>query len=443
MELSRSSSRAQLAAYLEASHELLAGLLPADTSCNDLFSEVETGGSPGEFFNASDDPTVGRELKRLGHKIGGWLVEEKAHTKAQQKRDKRAAAAKALRERKKPKVLVFGEPLKPPTMAFADAQVVAAEAAAKRTDGARERLLEKGWTGKFRVPGAAAPSHQQWFMLNPSAACNALGLVYKDTAFGQYVVYFPGAALLEFEKIKRATKTKVSGKGVLKVVTPVPYANWTLPTFGDALTWQEFFSFVGYGYNATDAATTAMILKNTPAKIEEMGEKIVREMGTKYDIKIERQSKEIAKVDQRVAEAREQRVKAELEEQLRVLRATRDALIDERVREVEKMQRQYDGYKETKMIMEAQAKAKTEKADQGMAKHFARKAAAGEATFVDGAAALAAIATGKSVADQAAAELTARAMAVVLTDIAQLQVWRAEDAMEVERVELAADFADF
>ena len=186
-----------------------------------------------------------------------------------------------------------------------------------------------------------------------------------------------------------------------------------------------------------------MILKNTPAKIEEMGEKIVREMGTKYDIKIERQSKEIAKVDQRVAEAREQRVKAELEEQLRVLRATRDALIDERVREVEKMQRQYDGYKETKMIMEAQAKAKTEKADQGMAKHFARKAAAGEATFVDGAAALAAIVTGKSVADQAAAELTARAMAVVLTDLAQLQVWRAEDAMEVERAELAADFADF
>ena len=60
------------------------------------------------------------------------------------------------------------------------------------------------------------------------------------------------------------------------------------------------------------------------------------------------------------------------------------------------------------------------------------------------AAAIAAIVTGKSVADSAAAELMARAMAVVLTDLAQLQVWRAEDAMEVAReAELAADFADF
>jgi hypothetical protein len=69
---------------------------------------------------------------------------------------------------------------------------------------------------------------------------------------------------------------------------------------------------------------------------------------------------------------------------------------------------------------------------------------AGGATSVDGAAAIAAIVTGKSVADSAAAELMAWAMAVVLTDLAQLQVWRAEDGMEVAReAELAADFADF
>ena len=39
--LSRGSSSARLRSYLEANHELLAALLPPDTSCDDLFSEVE------------------------------------------------------------------------------------------------------------------------------------------------------------------------------------------------------------------------------------------------------------------------------------------------------------------------------------------------------------------------------------------------------------------
>jgi ATPase subunit of ABC transporter with duplicated ATPase domains len=133
-------------------------------------------------------------------------------------------------------------------------------------------------------------------------------------------------------------------------------------------------------------------------------------------------------VDQRAAETREPKVKEQLEEQVATLRATRDALIDQRVAEVEKIQRKYDAYVETKAIKEAQDQAKKEKVDKAHAAHFTRRAPAGGATSVDGAAAIAAIVTGKSVADQAAAELTARAMAVVLTDLAQLQVWRAEDA---------------
>ena len=137
-------------------------------------------------------------------------------------------------------------------------------------------------------------------------------------------------------------------------------------------------------------------------------------------------------------------MKEQLEEQVATLRRTRDALIDQRVAEVEKIQRKYDAYVETKAIKEAQDQAKKEKVDKAHAALFTHRAPAGGATSVDGAAAIAAIVTGKSVADQAAAELTARAMAVVLTDLAQLQVWRAEDAMEVERAaELAADFADF
>ena len=143
MELSRKSSHAQLKSYQEARHELLAPLLPADTSCNDLFSEVDSGGSIGDFFDASDDAArVGRELKRLGHQVGAWLIEEKAQQKAKQKRDKKDAERQAALERQKKKPRIFhGEPPKPPTMDFEAAQLVASQAAAKRQEGARTWLL--------------------------------------------------------------------------------------------------------------------------------------------------------------------------------------------------------------------------------------------------------------------------------------------------------------
>jgi hypothetical protein len=248
---------------------------------------------------------------------------------------------------------------------------------------------------------------------------------------------------VEFEKVKRETKKKESGRGAGKIVTPMPYINYALPTEGYVLTWQEFFAFIGHAYNTTNAAAMTMILKNTPKKIEEMGEALATEIGIKYDTKIERQSKEIAKVDQRLAEAREGGVKAELAQQLKTLRATRDALIDTRLEETQQIQIEYAGYKETKQIMEAQKKAKDDKAAAGMAGVWARKAPAGGATSSDGAAALAAAGTGKSVADKAAAELVARAMSIVLTDAAQLQD-EARDAMEAEAAEQrVADFADF
>jgi len=281
-QLARTSSHAQLAEYLRKEHELLAALLPDDTSCDDLFSEVDTtNGSLAEFFDHSDDPAVGRELKRLGHRVTAWLVDEKAQTKAMQKRDKREAERKARQERLAKKPKIFGEPPKPPTMALEEAQLVAAVAGKKRAESARERLLDKGWVGKFKVPGAAAPAHQKWFMDDPAAACNALGLEYRDTFFGQYHIYFPGAALLEFEKVKREVKKKESGKGKQKIVTPMPYINYSLPTAEgeQVLSWQEFFAFVGHAYNTSNAAAMTMILKNTPDKIEEMGDAIATEMG--------------------------------------------------------------------------------------------------------------------------------------------------------------------
>ena len=119
-QLARTSSHAQLEAYLKKEHELLAALLPDDTTCDDLFSEVATtNGSLAEFFDASDDPAVGRELKRLGHRVAAWLIEEKVQSKAMQKRDKRAAERKAREERQKKKPKIHGEPPKPPTMALA------------------------------------------------------------------------------------------------------------------------------------------------------------------------------------------------------------------------------------------------------------------------------------------------------------------------------------
>lgn len=444
-ELLRSASHAQLAAYLEQHHELLAPLLPADTSCDDLFNEVGPDGSLGDFFDASEDPAVGRELKRLGHRVKAWLIEETSKSKAKEKRHKVDAQRRAAQEReaKKQKVL-HGSPPKPPTMSFTDAQVVAGQAVAKREENARKRLLEKGWTGLFRSPSSGAPTHQAWFCEDPKAACKVMGTEYHGLDFGQFRVHFPGTVLETFESIKRATKTKVSGKGAFKIVTPIPYANWTLPTVGPVLSWQKFFSFVGHYYKTTGAAEIQLLMDNSAERIGEMGEALASEMGKKYDVKIERASKDIAKEDQRAAEARDGRVKYQIEEQVATLKRIRNALIDERVAEVENIQRKYDVFKETRLIKEAQAQAKKAKADNAHAALFTRSTPAGGATSVDGAAAIAAIVTGKSVADSAAAELMARAMAVVLTDLAQLQVWWAEDAMEVAReAELAADFADF
>eukprot|EP00966_Prymnesium_polylepis_P021646 497389-Prymnesium_polylepis.1 len=412
-QLARASSHAQLEAYLKKEHELLAALLPEDTTCDDLFSEVDsTNGSLAEFFDKSDDPAVGRELKRLGHRVAAWLIEEKANTKAMQKRDKRQAERKARQERLAKKPRVFGEPPKPAVMAFEAAQLVAGEAQKKRAESAREALLEKGWLGKFKVPSQGAPPHQQWFKEDPTAACTALGAEYRGMHFGEYHVYFPRAALVEYEKIKRETPKKESGKGALKIVTPMPYVNYSLPVEGRLLTWQEFFSFVGHAYNTTNAAVMMMIMKNEPEQIEEMGDALAKEKGIKYDIKIERASKEIAKVDQRMAEAREVGVKAELEKQLVVSRAERDALIDARLREIEEIQMQYGAYKETKLIKIAQIKAKKEKAGRDLEALWKRQEPARGANSSDGAAALAAIVTGKSVADKAAAELVARAMSI-------------------------------
>ena len=106
---------------------------------------------------------------------------------------------------------------------------------------------------------------------------------------------------------------------------------------------------------------------------------------------IERESKKVAKVDQQLAEARDGKLKEQLAAQLQTVRATRDAMIDKKLAEQEKIQREFDGYKETKLIQEALKKAKNEKARGGMKELFSIKPAAGGASAADGASSLEAV----------------------------------------------------
>ena len=159
---------------------------------------------------------------------------------------------------------------------------------------------------------------------------------------------------------------------------------------------------------------------------------------------IERESKKVAKVDQQLAEARDGKLKEQLAAQLQTVRATRDAMIDKKLAEQEKIQREFDGYKETKLIQEALKKAKNEKARGGMEELFSRKPAAGGASAADGASSLDAV-NQKEVADKAAAELVACATSAVLTELAGAEPEAADDPMEVDQAaaQRAADFADF
>ena len=94
MDLHRKSTTEHLVAYITTHHESLVALLPPDTTCADLFGEVENQRPIASFFSASEDAAVGRQLLRYTQMIGLWLVEERKKTKALQQRDKRDAQGK-------------------------------------------------------------------------------------------------------------------------------------------------------------------------------------------------------------------------------------------------------------------------------------------------------------------------------------------------------------
>ena len=150
IDLHRKSNAEHLVAYIKTHHESLLALLPPDTTCADLFGEVENQRPIASFLSASQDAAIGRQLLRFTQMIDVWLVDEKKKTKAMQQRDKRDAqetARKASLKAKRPKL----DPPIVPFMAFEDAQLVAEHAQNKRDESMREALLQKGYTASLRV----------------------------------------------------------------------------------------------------------------------------------------------------------------------------------------------------------------------------------------------------------------------------------------------------
>ena len=391
-DLSRTATKEQLATYLSKYHEPLVQLLPEDTSCDDIFGEVDAGRSINSQFLPSEDSHIHREVLRFTRKIEQWLKEEKALTKVKEKQAKRDAWHAAYKEKqaaKKPKL----EPPAPPVMAFSDAQIVAEHTANKKLESARERLLEQGYTGRFRVPGDNASPHQKFFKESPQAVCKQLGIEFVGEKFGMYIIYFPGTALEAFEKAKREVKSKESGKGKNKIVTPMPYRNYKLPTTGEVITWQDFFgTLIARAYKESDIAAFKIVTKHSSAEIEAMGKAKVREVQSKYEVKLERASTEIADCELKHEQAKDSAVKEALAKQLGSHRAARNALLAKQDEEITALELQYDGYKEMARTREKLIAEKNAKSQEAAAALFRRREAAGGATAEDGAAALAAVA---------------------------------------------------
>ena len=395
IDLHRKSNAEHLVAYIKTHHESLLALLPPDTTCADLFGEVENQRPIASFFSASQDAAIGRQLLRFTQMIDVWLVDEKKKTKAMQQRDKRDAqetARKASLKAKRPKL----DPPMVPIMAFEDAQLVAEHAQNKRDESMREALLQKGYTASLRVANPnTAPEHIKYFSQDPNGVCKRFGAEYRGESFGMHSIYFPRAALESFELKKREVKTKTSGgkNGQPKVVTPFPYKNYKLPTHGEVISWQEFFgTLVADTYNKSEAAAFNVISKNSSEQIKELCKERVSEVEAKYQVKLDRISTKITEEDLRCERAPPgSSVRVALENQLATSKATRSALIAKQNEETEEIQSKYEGYVQNKLVLEKRQAAKKEKAAAAHDALFTRTPAAGGATEVDGAAALAAV----------------------------------------------------
>ena len=127
----------------------------------------------------------------------------------------------------------------------------------------------------------------------------------------------------------------------------------------------------------SDVAAFKIVTKHSSAEIEELGRGKVREAEGKYTVELEHASSEIAAVDLWHEQAEPGAVKEALKKQLDSLRATRNALLAKQQEEVQAIELKYDGYKETVLINEKKAAAKTAEAKEKAAALFQRQCAIG------------------------------------------------------------------
>jgi len=66
MELCRKNTKEQLTAYLTDRHVLLVDLLPSDTTCVDLFVEVDAKWPITAFLQPTEDAAAARGRARAG-----------------------------------------------------------------------------------------------------------------------------------------------------------------------------------------------------------------------------------------------------------------------------------------------------------------------------------------------------------------------------------------
>eukprot|EP00966_Prymnesium_polylepis_P331290 7386848-Prymnesium_polylepis.1 len=128
----------------------------------------------------------------------------------------------------------------------------------------------------------------------------------------------------------------------------MPYANYTLPVTGEIISWQEFFgTLVAKLYNESDLAEFKIVTKHSAAEIEKLGSDKVAELKAKFDIKLEKCSKEIARADLQQEKTEAGPVKEALRKQLETLRTTRSAILAQQTKEVTAVEQKYAAYHET------------------------------------------------------------------------------------------------
>ena len=101
------------------------------------------------------------------------------------------------------------------------------------------------------------------------------------------------------------------------MVNPCENRNYTLPTLGEVITWQEFFgTMVAAAYREADSTKFKMLQQNSSVQLEALGEEAARAVEAKHEVKLARLSKQIAEAELQQEEATADKVKEALQKQI-------------------------------------------------------------------------------------------------------------------------------